>query len=243
MIQKDLGFVLKRFNFRETSIIVTLYTRHFGKITGILKGFYTPKKEFSSPLDIFSLNEFTFYPKNREIWLISYADLICDYYFLKENYAKAQTAGICFNLLEKIMQPWDVNAAVFSLVENTLKYLGHNNDRKLLYIFLIKFLTLSGFKPEFNRCIRCHGELEKSVFFSVSKGGLLCDKCLGIDHDAQKMSREVASSLHYIQREDFPLVCRLKPTLLCEEEMLAVLRDFLFYHLGFDISSYMAIRR
>ncbi|MCK4520024.1 MAG: DNA repair protein RecO, partial [Candidatus Omnitrophica bacterium] len=99
MIQKDLGFVLRRYNFRETSLITTLYTYRFGKIRGIFKGFYTSKKEFSSPLDVFSLNEFVFYPKKSEIWLISHVDLVSDFPYLREDMAKAKTSALLFNLL------------------------------------------------------------------------------------------------------------------------------------------------
>ena len=38
MILKAEGIVLKTFNFRETSCIVTFFTKEHGKIKGVLKG-------------------------------------------------------------------------------------------------------------------------------------------------------------------------------------------------------------
>ncbi|MFH1504752.1 MAG: DNA repair protein RecO [Candidatus Omnitrophota bacterium] len=135
MIKKDLGFVLKRYNFRETSLISTLYTYRFGKIRGIFKGFYTSKKEFSSGLDIFSLNEFVFYPKKSEIWLVSHADLISDYSFLRENLSKAKIAGRFFNLVDKTTELWDSNLEIFTLVNSCLGLLKDEKDFKIFYIF------------------------------------------------------------------------------------------------------------
>jgi DNA repair protein RecO (recombination protein O) len=237
MIEKDLGFIINRYNFRESSLIVSIYTLRFGKINGILKGFYTSKKEFSSTLDTCSLNEFVFYPKKREIWLISFADLMCDYHFLRENVSKAQTAAIFLNLIDKAMQLWDKNPSVFYLLKDCLYGLESEGGKKVLYIFLIKFLTLSGFKPEFNRCISCHGELQGEIFLSISKGGLICKSCHRNASDYQKISKETSSSLLYIQNNNFPTVYRLNPSANCEKEIIFILEEFLRYHLDFDTST------
>ncbi|MDD5585052.1 MAG: DNA repair protein RecO [Candidatus Omnitrophica bacterium] len=234
MIEKDLGFVLRRHNFRETSIIASLFTRKFGKISGIFKGFYTPKKEFSSSLSIGTLNEFIFYPKKRDIWLVSFADCVHDYPYLRQNLAKSKAALTFINIIERTMQPWDSNAAVFSLVKDSLDFLAKEKEDKMLYIFLIKYLTLSGLKPQFNKCLLCHDAFAGTIFFSVSKGGLLCKECQHHAPDARRISKETSSSLLYIQNNDFPFVCRLHPTRGCEKEIYHLLHSFLAYHLEFD---------
>ncbi|RKY41328.1 MAG: hypothetical protein DRP76_00065, partial [Candidatus Omnitrophota bacterium] len=67
MIAKDLGIVTKRVNFRETSVVVNIFTKNYGRISGILKGFYRGRKEFTSSLDIFTLNEVLFYPRRSSL--------------------------------------------------------------------------------------------------------------------------------------------------------------------------------
>ncbi len=233
MIEKDLGFILKRYNFRETSLITTLYTSRFGKIRGIFKGFYTPKKEFSSSLDIFSLNELIFYPKKSEIWLISHADLISDYPYLREDIAKAKVGALVFNLLDKTIPLWDSNQYIFKLVNSCLDFLKEEDESKILYIFLIKFLTFSGFKPELNHCLSCESLLDSEFSFSVARGGLICKRCVQKIGDAKRISKQASRSLHYIQKTDFPLVCRLKVAKSCQEEIAYILGRFLAYHFEF----------
>jgi len=233
MIEKDLGFVIRRYNFRETSLITTLYTKNYGKIRGIFKGFYTQKREFSSPLDVFSLNEFIFYPKRSEIWLISHADLVSEFSFLRTDLPKAKTAAIFFNLIDKTMQLWDSNPYIFDLLNGCLKTLEDENNLKMLCIFLIRFLTHAGFKPEFNHCISCNNLLGEEMFFSVSKGGLVCKACKGKVNDIRKISRQATQSLLYIQRVDFPLVSRLKIALRPLHEIFYILSEFLSYHFDF----------
>lgn len=237
MIEKDQGFIIRRHNFRNTSVIANIYTKRFGKIAGIFKGFYTQKKEFSSPLEIFTLNEFVFYPKSREIWLVSFADLTRDYAFLKKDINKSMTAGIFFSLLDKVMQAWDPNPQVFDLLEGSLLLLEKGDARKALYIFLIKFLTYSGFQPQLSACINCHQSLDEALCFSVSRGGLLCKRCSLTASDAYRISRETSSSLLYIQGADLSLVDRLNPSQSCQIEMFSIIEQFLNYHLNLDFGS------
>lgn len=244
MIKKDLGFVIRRYNFRETSLITTIYTQNYGKISGILKGFYTQKREFSSPLGVFSLNEFIFYPKRSEIWLISHADLVSDFSFLSKSLSKSKAAALCFNLTDKTMQLWDRNPYIFNLIKESLEFLQKEKDLKILCIFLIKFLTHSGFRPEFNHCISCANLLEEDIFFSVSKGGLVCRDCRVRFGDIRRISKQATQSLLYIQRTEFPLVCRLNLDLKCQQEVLHILSEFLAYHFQFyDLSGYDGLKK
>ncbi len=235
MIAKDIGFLMKRHNFRETSVIASFYTKKFGKITGILKGFYTPKKEFSSNLDIFTLNELVFYPKKSDIWLVSFVDLVRDYAFLRKNIKAATAASVFINLTDKALGAWDKNAEVFNLIKEALSFLEKEDTHRVLYVFLVKFLTLSGFKPEFGKCLNCHKPIDEETFFSVLRGGLICKKCSNKEHDLRRIGRETIASIFYMQNNDFIIALRLNPTEECEKEILFILREFLCYHLEFDI--------
>ncbi len=235
MIQKDLGFVLKRYNFRETSLIASIYTEKFGKIRGIFKGFYTHKREFSSPLDIFSLNEFIFYPKKSEIWLISHADIISDYDFLRGDLAKAKAAGKIFNFIDRTIEIWDANPYIFNLIKDCLDLLGRGEKffapTFVLHTFLIKFLTLSGFKPELNHCISCQTLLKQENTFSVSRGGFVCPSCRLKIGDVRFLSQQASRCINYIQDSDFSLIRRLQIPAQCQEEISSVLSSFTAYHL------------
>jgi len=235
MIEKTEGFVIKRYNFRETSLIATLYTSGFGKIRGIFKGFYTRKREFSSPLNPCSLNEFVFYPKKSEIWLVSHVDLIRDYDFLRKDTAKAHSAWLFCHFVDKVMQLWDTNTFVFSLLGQCLSALEQENNLKIIYIFLIKFFTYAGFKPELNHCLSCKNLLEGEHFFSISQGGFVCPRCRGQSRNIRSISLEASRSLAYIQNTDFSLVYRLNISKACEEELLLILKEYMSYHFEFDL--------
>ena len=183
---------------------------------------------------MFSLNEFVFYPKKSEIWLISYADLVSDYSFLGNSISKARIGASLFNIADKTMQLWDKNHYIFNLIYNCLSLLGTEKESKVFYIFLIKFLTFSGFKPELNHCIVCQDLLKGEFLFSVSRGGLICRNCDRKGGDARRISKQASRSFLYIQNTEFPLVCRLSLTSQCEKEIFYILKEFISYHFEFN---------
>ncbi len=238
MVEKDLGFVLRRYNFRETSLIASLFTLNFGKIVGIFKGFYTQKKEFSSPLDICTLNEFVFYPKRREIWLVSSADLLEDYPFMRRDFSKSKLAVGLASLIEHALPLWERSREVFFLFKETLNQLPQRDEKKVLYVFLIKFLGLSGFKPYLEHCLFCHQtlDLKEDIFFSISRGGLICKNCSGRTTARHRISGETNSLLAYIQKNGFSLGLRLYFSKDAEREIDFLLNGFLEYHLEFRLA-------
>jgi len=235
MVTRDSGFLLRRYNFRETSLITVFYTRAHGKISGLLKGFYTQKKEFTTSLNIFTLNELVFYPKKRDLWLVSFADQIRDYPYLRKSYVKCLTATLFTTIIDKIMSPWDVHPEIFDLLRVCLEILGEEDELKILEVFLIKLLSLSGFEPEFTRCLRCHNPMGERVYFSVTRGGLLCDNCTAGAVDAQYINKDISSSIKYIQQTDLDKVLRLRTSSTCEKGIFYILREFILYHLDIDI--------
>ena len=235
MIEKDTGFILKRIDFRETSIITTLFTRKYGKITGILKGFYSSKKEFTSSMDMYTLNQIIFYPKKTDIWLVSFTDLVKDFAYLRKDYEKNSVAAKCIEVINSIVPFWENNEKIFYLLYLVLSHLENTDAGKMLYVFFIKFLSLCGLKPELKTCLCCNTVLEKELFFSYSQGGLVCKNCRGTCRDAYALSPEAASTIYYIQHNEFPYILRINPTVKCKEQIFNLLDRFLAYHLHFKL--------
>lgn len=235
MITKDSGFILKRWNFRETSLFISAYTLKYGKITGLLKGFYSPKKEFTSILEPMTLNEFIFYPRRSEIWLVSFADLINDYSQVRYNLSKNRIASVFLQILYRNIELHEPNEEIFTLLKETLDLLSKMDDEKILSIFLIKFLTIAGIKPQFNLCLNCHTPYGRKLFFSMQAGGIICDKCSNKNSDIHPITKETTSTIHYIQHNRFPQLLRLKPSLRCKEEIIYIVGKFIEYHLHLSL--------
>ena len=77
MLTKTEAVVLKAVKYRETSKIVTLYTKKFGKINAVAKGAMLTTSKFGASLEPMSYILAVLYKKEtREVQFLSQADLI-----------------------------------------------------------------------------------------------------------------------------------------------------------------------
>ncbi len=77
MIEKSLGIVLKSIKYSDSSKIVTVYTKDFGKLAFIAKGARNSKSKFGASLELLTISEFTFYNRpNADILIVSNGDII-----------------------------------------------------------------------------------------------------------------------------------------------------------------------
>lgn len=240
-IKKDLGLVLRTFDFRETSKIAHIFTQRLGKIHGLFKGFRTGKKNFTTTLDVFSLNEFVLYESKNEIWLVSFADIIDQFEYLKTDLEKNFIANYIVELVDKVVPLHYSSEDIFNLIKDSFFYLKDHLSRKILYIFQIRMLELSGFKPHLTSCIKCAQDINDAAYFSVTLGGFLCPDCADRDRFAQAVTKELISCLQYIQNHDFKMSLRLTVSDVCERKIFGILEEFLGFHLNTKIKSLSSI--
>ena len=64
--EKTLAIVLRVIDFSESSCVVHLFTRDFGKIGGLAKGARRPKSPFEAALDLLAVCRIVFLHKSSE---------------------------------------------------------------------------------------------------------------------------------------------------------------------------------
>ncbi len=232
MICSSPAFVLRSFDFRETSKIATFFTRDYGKVKGILKGIRKDPRKFSSTLSPLSLNHIVFYQKrNTEIHLVSQCDLIDDFGLHSPELKSFGFVSHVSELTDSLMPLEDPHSGAFELIFdflNTLK--AASTDTRL--IFQIKILSLSGFKPHFDSCLCCDTRINRSAFFSRSRGGLLCGRCTYQDKQAEPVLQGSIATILYIERSDWKKALRLNMNSLIRRQLETMLSSFIHFHVG-----------
>ncbi len=238
-IQKTEGFILKTYDFRETSKIVFFYTKEFGKIKGILKGIREDRKKFSTTLDLATLNEIIFYQsRNKDLHLISKCDLIKDFPFIRKDVKRMVISFALLELTDNLTPPEEKNISIFELLRASLDLLDRGLDTEKIWIsFQIKVMKLAGFKPELENCLVCGKEVNSNTYFSLNYGGLLCLGCREKDKNAKRLLKGTLASLLYIDREDFKKLYSFNLTRRIKDELQELLRRFIEYHSEIRIKS------
>jgi DNA repair protein RecO (recombination protein O) len=244
-IHKTEAIVLRKMDFRETSLIVDLYTRDFGKISGLLKGIRSEPDKFASRLEVSSHNDVIFYKKtNTSLHLVSACDLRDNFFNIRQSMLKAGLMSVMMELIAAIMPPEDKNEDVFNLALECLKELSTTNGpEKVITIFKIKMLALSGFKPHFDSCVSCGERILGQSKFSLSLGGLLCEKCAHKDLSSRSIFRGTVASILYIEKNDFRSNLNLGLNPQIKKELELILNAFLNFHLEKELKSQKVLNK
>lgn len=242
-IDKTQALVLRKMDFRETSLIADFYTREFGKVSGLLKGIRTEPKKFASTVELFSLNEIIFYRKrNSSLHLVSACDGRESFSSIRQDITKTGIASLMMEFIGAVMQQEDKNSEVFDLALCCLNELAvTTNPDKINTIFKIKMLSLSGFKPHFDSCVSCSERLLGESRFSLMLGGLLCPQCARKDVSARGIFRGTIATILYIERNDFKANVNLGLNPQVKRELCMILNAFLHFHLEKELKSQRVI--
>ena len=239
MIRSTEGIVLKTFDLRETSRIAVFYTKDRGKVKGVLKGIRADSRKFGSSIDKFSVNGLVYYEYSRsDLHLISQCDLKQFYFMIRQDYKRNVAANYMLELVDTVMPLEHPNKKVYRLMLDYLASLEMVEDiDKLVHIFQIKILLLSGFRPHIDACVKCRKKVDGKVRFSLRAGGLICAQCPTTETNFSVISRGTIASMLHIEQSDWSKSLRLGLTNTARKELKYILNNFLIYHLGKRIRS------
>lgn len=244
-IDRTEAIVLNRRDFRETSIIADFYTRDFGKLGGLLKGIRGEPDKFASTVEPFSYNEIIFYKKrNSNLHLVSQCDLRDNFSAVRESITKIGMASFMMELVSAIMAQEDKNEEVFDLALLCLQELKTSfYPDKVLIIFKIKLLALSGFKPHFDSCVSCGDRILGQSKFSLGLGGLLCARCQHKDTSSRSIFRGTVATILHIEKNDFKTNLNLGLNPQIKRELGLILNAFLRFHLEKELKSQKVLNK
>lgn len=239
MIVQTEGIVLKSFDFRETSRIATFFTKNHGKVKGVLKGIRKDHKKFGSNIDKFSVNDIVYYQYSRsDLHLISQCDLKQFFFSIRQDYKRNLAAHYSLELVDIIMPPEEPNEDIYQLMLDYLNSLENYPDiDKLVHIFQIKILQISGFSPHLDACVKCRNPIIGKVRFSHASGGLLCGACPSAESASTVISRGTVSSILHFEHNPWAKCLKLGLTQVSKKELKYILNNFLEYQMERQIKT------
>ena len=233
-IQKTQGFILRREDVRETSVLLTVYTRDFGKLKLISKGVRSPEQRFVSAYELFALDDIVFYERKKGgFFLLSQCELVS--FFPKARAALDRIAYAIYfiELLNFVTSLGDKNTKLYELLLNTLELLSSKaSPKRVARIFEIKLLSILGLMPRLKTCASCDKRIEKQrVRFSLSSGGVLCEACFSSDKMARPILAGTINFISHIEELPFDRIKHIKVAKRVGGEVERLLLSFINYHL------------
>lgn len=154
MIRRTESIVLRHMDYRETSSIVTLFTREMGKVTVLAKGSRVPKSRFGSTLQPLSYIQSVFYHKpTRTLQTLSEATHLHRFTQVGARLEKLTVGLRLLELVNALTEDEESNPSLFNLLLHTLERLDAADARaeNVLPYFQLRLAELLGFAPDIDR--------------------------------------------------------------------------------------------
>lgn len=239
MIEKTEAIVLQSKKYGDTSSIVHLYTRRFGKMTVMAKGSRGRKGRFGSALDPMSYILAVIYKKeNREIQLIAQADHIQFLHSLRSRERKLIAGLTVVEFLLATTHEEDANAAFFDMARSVLIGLNSASGKEENYLlwFLFRLTSSLGFEMHLQSCSLCRVPVMEetrtavtSYLFDPKTGGIGCSLCVS-RREEYALSLEHIRTLIRIDTSDLRDVEKCVSTITLVVKTLWIFSSFLRYH-------------
>lgn len=238
---KTRAIVIKTLDYGESDRIVAFYTSDFGKVKGIAKGAKKSKRRFPNALELFTLSRLIFFDKKGVgLARIEGCDVIDTFPAIREDIRKIAFGCYLVEFVDEMTAEREANPDLFNTLKTFLSLLSDDEaDAQILRIFEIRSLSLLGYRPGLHTCLRCNKIVEHgtSAHFSVTRGGLLCQRCSQGYHDLPTISPGTAKILQAAMEMDLSKIRRLKFSKQALWESETILSQFIQYHINKELKS------
>ena len=234
--EKATAIVLRTIEFSETSLVVTLFTREFGKVGALAKGGRRLKGPFESALDLLALCRIVFLRKSSDaLDLLTEAKLLRRFRPAGRDLLSLYAGYYVAELLNELTDEYDPHPELFDLADQTLAALaaGEPVVRRMLR-FELGALRLLGHAPSLDVCVECGRTVAAvgRVAFGLIDGGVLCERCRVGKQQVASVSAGVLRTLGQLADPDSPTWQRIEISPRTLGELRGVLNRYLIHLLG-----------
>jgi len=180
--EKTLGLVIRTVDFSESSSVVTLFTRDFGKVAALAKGAKRLRSQFLCALDLLCLSRIVLIRKRAEtLDLLTEAQLEKGFAAGRDRFDVLVAGCALAELLSVLTEANDPHPRLFDESIQALRALEQGSRLGLvLRRFELTILRRIGYALRLDSCGLCSRPFRKgseAAAFDPFCGGLVCTDC------------------------------------------------------------------
>lgn len=149
---KTEGIIIKRRNIGEADRILTIFTKHYGKIKAVAKGVRKIKSRRAPHLELFNHVSLLLF-RGKDLDIITEAQVINSFSNLRKDLEKVGLTFKVCELVDQLTREGVSQKEVFSLLSSCLVRIDHPKEMaiglgRVIRDFEIQLLQLLGFLPK-----------------------------------------------------------------------------------------------
>ncbi len=173
------AIVINAARMGEADLLVTMFTRDFGKIKAVARGARILKSRYCGLFGLLSAHRVIYLGNERQgLYRMTQCDPIA-VHDLGDSLERMMTACCMAEALELCCGPGEADAPLYNLSLEAIVLLhGGGQGHNLGLSFVVKAFSLSGYQPHLKDCIVCGKALKGDrLRFSPARGGVVCGRC------------------------------------------------------------------
>ena len=231
------GMVLSAAPIGEYDRRVVILTKEYGKVAAFARGARRPNSSLVGVTSPFTFGKFTLY-QGRNSYTLQGAEIENYFDELRTDMLGAYYGLYFLEFASFCTRESNDEREVLKLLYQSLKALTneHIPDKLIRYVFEIKMYYIMGIGPEVRRCLVCGNEGGR-VYFSPSKGGIICGKCTSGVIDKICLSNSTLYTLQYIQGSTIQKLYTFNVKAEVLKELATISDRYRFIHIEKDFNS------
>src|SRR5438874_7775455 len=175
-VKESEAIVLRTYPFRESDLLVTLFTRLEGKVRGVARAAKKSRKRFGGALEPLTYVKVTYEDRERqELARLDACEVIESPLTTEVSYPRLVALGHVAELLDELLPDREASDVVFRLAVTVIKHLRREDIWLPVTYFQLWMARLMGYLPELSECLNCGRTLNGSrAFFHALADGLMC---------------------------------------------------------------------
>ena len=233
------AILLRRMDYADFDVIITFFTLQRGKLALIAKSAKKSTKRFAGILELFSVLEVVATTgRGKGMPVLQEAALKQPFSAIRADFKKTAYASFWCELICNWIEENFRQADLYYLLRYVLAELdnGRREDAGLHILFQIRFLTLSGHRPNLTHCSLCQTAIEaipqNTITTDLKRGGILCGNCSVGSRSQLALAKGTIKQLLWVESGDLAKAARIKFTESALNEGAQFLEEFICYHLG-----------
>jgi len=202
---KTTGIVTKTRKYSETSLIATIITKDFGRISAIANNVRTSKSRMLMGLQLFAYSEIVVYESRSKTGLYKLNEMTVLESFggIRNSLEKLAYASYFAEVTNAAVPEGDPEEEILQLFLNTLFALDRDlcHFEKIKAVFEWRIAAISGYEPRVEGCCVCE-KSDGDFLFDIAKGDCFCPECKGEETGCAMLSSSMGKVIGYISEAE-----------------------------------------
>jgi len=178
------ALLLRRVEYGEADLVVTLFTRALGRVAALARGARKSQRRFGGALEpFFTLSVRLEEKQSAELYVLSESSITRPRIGLLSDLSRMQAAGRALSWVRAASPPRTPEPEVWRLLESLLDNLSRPDRSADLELGAagLSLLAAFGWGIDFERCVRCGKPCpaQQAASVDAERGGLVCRACGG----------------------------------------------------------------